>query len=182
MHPRLSLRHGSWKIRSTPFTGSNETGRGRVNRSPTSNAWFSSGNVTNTSLETAVFVDRCPEVSARQRSPFVRRSAAVAARGVGFSFWRISSHGFGHRPEKRRAGHPPVTGWLREDHVSASWHFNVDSKGPIHLQARFEGTHSEIKPGQNFRNLTYGQLKRAGAGTIRVNADGSLTMTSDPLG
>jgi len=101
MHPRLSLRHGSWKIRSTPFTGSNETGRGRVNRSPTSNAWFSSGNVTNTSLETAVFVDRCPEVSARQRSPFVRRSAAVAARGVGFSFWRISSHGFGHRPEKR---------------------------------------------------------------------------------
>jgi hypothetical protein len=25
-----------------------------------------------------------PEVSARQRSPFVRRSAAVAARGVGF--------------------------------------------------------------------------------------------------
>jgi hypothetical protein len=62
--------------------------------------------------------------------------------------------------------------------VSASWHFNVDSKGPIHLQARFEGTHSEIKPGQNFRNLTYGQLKRAGAGTIRVNADGSLTMTS----
>jgi hypothetical protein len=48
--------------------------------------------------------------------------------------------------------------------------------------ARFEGTHSEIKPGQNFRNLTYEQLKRAGAGTIRVNADGSLTMTSDPLG
>jgi hypothetical protein len=39
-----------------------------------------------------------------------------------------------------------------------------------------------IKPGQNFRNLTYEQLKRAGAGTIRVNADGSLTMTSDPLG
>jgi hypothetical protein len=25
-------------------------------------------------------------------------------------------------------------------------------------------------------------LKRAGAGTIRVKADGSLTMTSDPLG
>ena len=85
-------------------------------------------------------------------------------------------------PEKRRAGHPPLTGWLREDHVSTSWHFNVDPKGPIHLQARFEGTHSEIKPGQNFRNLTYEQLKRAGAGTIRVNADGSLTMTSDPLG
>ena len=61
MHPRLSLRDGSWKIRSTPFTGSNETGRGRVNRSPTSNAWFSSGNVTNTSLETAVFVDRVLE-------------------------------------------------------------------------------------------------------------------------
>ena len=58
MHPRLSLRDGSWKIRSTPFTGSNETGSSRVNRSPTSNAWFSSGNVTNTSLETAVFVDR----------------------------------------------------------------------------------------------------------------------------
>src|SRR6476619_4908675 len=58
MHPRLSLRDGSWKITSTPFTGSNETGRSRVNRSPTSNAWFSSGNVTNTSLETAVFVDR----------------------------------------------------------------------------------------------------------------------------
>ena len=85
-------------------------------------------------------------------------------------------------PEKRRAGHSPVTGWLREDHVSASWHFNVDPKGPIQLQARIEGTHSEIKPGQNFRNLTYEQLKRAGAGTIRVNADGSLTMTSDPLG
>jgi hypothetical protein len=46
---------------STPVTGSNETGRGRVNRSPTSNAWFSSGNVTNTSLETAVFVDRVLE-------------------------------------------------------------------------------------------------------------------------
>ena len=61
MHPRLSLRHGSWKIRLTPFTGSNETGRGRVNRSPTSNAWFSSGNVANTSLETAVFVDRVLE-------------------------------------------------------------------------------------------------------------------------
>jgi hypothetical protein len=45
----------------TPFTGSNETGRGRVNRSPTSNAWFSSGNVANTSLETAVFVDRVLE-------------------------------------------------------------------------------------------------------------------------
>ena len=75
-----------------------------------------------------------------------------------------------------------MTGWLRGDHVSASWHFNVDPKGPIHLQARFEGTHSVIKPGQNFRNLTYEQLKRAGAGTIRVNADGSLTMTSDPLG
>ena len=66
--------------------------------------------------------------------------------------------------------------------MSASWHFTVDPKGPIHLQARFEGTHGEIKPGQNFRNLTYEQLKRAGAGTIRVNADGSLTMTSDPLG
>ena len=66
--------------------------------------------------------------------------------------------------------------------MGASWHFNVDPKGPIQLQARFEGTHSEIKPGQNFRNLTYEQLKRAGAGTIRVNADGSLTMTSDPLG
>ena len=39
----------------------NETGRGRVNRSPTSNAWFSLGNVTNTSLETAVFVDRVLE-------------------------------------------------------------------------------------------------------------------------
>jgi hypothetical protein len=75
-----------------------------------------------------------------------------------------------------------VTEWLREDHVSASWHFNVDPKGQIHLQARSEGTHSVIKPGQNFRNLTYEQLKRAGAGTIRVNADGSLTMTSDPLG
>jgi hypothetical protein len=61
MQPRLSLRHGSWKIRSTPFTGSNETGRGRVKASPTSNAWFSSGNVTNTSLETAVFVDRVLE-------------------------------------------------------------------------------------------------------------------------
>src|SRR3954447_13433042 len=61
MHPRLSLRHGSWKIRSTPFTGSNETGRSRVNRSPTSNAWFSSGNVTNTSLEPAVFVGRVLE-------------------------------------------------------------------------------------------------------------------------
>jgi hypothetical protein len=100
MHPRLSLRHGSWKIRSTPFTGSNETGRGRVNRSPTSNAWFSSGNVTNTSLETAVSVGRCPEVNARQRSRLSAALAAVAARGVGFSFWRISSHGFGHRPEK----------------------------------------------------------------------------------
>ena len=66
--------------------------------------------------------------------------------------------------------------------MSASWHFNVDAKGPIHLQARSEGTYSEIKPGQNFRNLTYEQLKRAGAGTIRVNDDGSLTMTSDPLG
>ena len=66
--------------------------------------------------------------------------------------------------------------------MSASWHFNVDAKGPIDLQARFEGTHSEIKPGENFRNLTYEQLKRAGAGTIRVNADGSLTMTSDNLG
>src|SRR3954466_10010115 len=63
MHPRLSLRDGSWKIRSTPFTGSNETGRSRVNRSPTSNAWFSSGNVTNTSLETAVFVGRVLERS-----------------------------------------------------------------------------------------------------------------------
>jgi hypothetical protein len=66
--------------------------------------------------------------------------------------------------------------------MNTSWHFNVDPKGPIHLQARLEGTHSEIKPGQKFRNLTYEQLKRAGAGTIRVNADGSLTMTSDPLG
>ena len=66
--------------------------------------------------------------------------------------------------------------------MSASWHFNVDPKGPIQLQARFEGTHRVIKPGQNFHNLTYEQLKRAGAGTIRINADGSLTMTSDPLG
>jgi hypothetical protein len=64
-----------------------------------------------------------------------------------------------------------------------------DHKGLIHLRARFEGpdgivgdAFDEIKPGQNFRNLTYDQLKRAGAGTIRVNADGSLTMTSDPLG
>jgi hypothetical protein len=30
----------------------------------------------------------------------------------------------------------------------------------------------------DFHNLTYEQLKRAGAGRIRVN----LTMTSDPLG
>ena len=75
-----------------------------------------------------------------------------------------------------------MTGWLREDRVSASWHFNVDPKGLIHLQAAVRKTHSVIKPGQNFRNLTYEQLKRAGAGTIRVNADGSLTMTSDPLG
>ena len=73
--------------------------------------------------------------------------------------------------------------------MSASWHFNVDDKGLIHLQARFEGpdgtvgdAHDVVEPGQNFRNLTYEQLKRAGAGTIKVKADGSLTMTSDPLG
>ena len=58
----------------------------------------------------------------------------------------------------------------------------------VHLQARFEGydgtvgdAHDVVKPGGNFHNLTYEQLKRAGAGTIRVKADGSLTM-SDPLG
>jgi hypothetical protein len=39
-----------------------------------------------------------------------------------------------------------------------------------------------VEPGESFHNLTYEQLKRAGAGTIRVKADGSLTMTSDPLG
>jgi hypothetical protein len=74
--------------------------------------------------------------------------------------------------------------------MNASWHFNVDHPtGLIHLQARFEGpdgtvgdAHDVIEPGQNFRNLTYEQLKRAGAGTIRVKADGSLTMTSNPLG
>ena len=81
---------------------------------------------TSTSLETAVFVDRCPEVSARQRSPFVRRSAAVAARGVGFSFWLISTHGYAQRPEKRIKG-PRKIGrasgcdrWLREDSSQAA--------------------------------------------------------------
>ena len=56
-------------------------------------------------------------------------------------------------------------------------------------KARFEGpdgtvgdAHDVVEPGQNFRNLAYEQLKRAGAGTIKVKADGSLTMTSDPLG
>jgi hypothetical protein len=73
--------------------------------------------------------------------------------------------------------------------VSASWHFNVDDKGLIHLRARFEGpdgtvgdARDVVEPGQHFRNLTYEHLQRAGAGTIRVKADGSLTMTSDPLG
>ena len=73
--------------------------------------------------------------------------------------------------------------------MAASWHFNVDNNGVVHLQARFEGydgtagdAHDVVEPGGNFHNLTYEQLKRAGAGTIRVKADGSLTMTSDPLG
>jgi hypothetical protein len=73
--------------------------------------------------------------------------------------------------------------------MTASWHFNVDDKGLVHLRARFEGddgtvgdAHDVVEPGGNFHNLTYEQLKRAGAGTIRVKADGSLTMTSDPLG
>ena len=73
--------------------------------------------------------------------------------------------------------------------MTASWHFNVDGKGVVHLQARFEGhdgtvgdAHDVVEPGESFHNLTYEQLKRAGAGTIRVKADGSLTMTSDPLG
>jgi hypothetical protein len=73
--------------------------------------------------------------------------------------------------------------------MTASWHFNVDDKGVVHLQARFEGddgavkdAHDLVEPGGNFHNLTYEQLKRAGAGRIRVKADGSLTMTSDPLG
>ncbi len=73
--------------------------------------------------------------------------------------------------------------------MSASWHFTTDDKGLIQLQARFKGpdgtvrdAYDEVKPGENFRNLTYDELKRAGAGTIRVNANGSLTMTSDPLG
>ena len=73
--------------------------------------------------------------------------------------------------------------------MTASWHFNVDDKGVVHLQARFEGhdgtvgdAHDVVEPGESFHNLTYEQLKRAGAGRIRVKADGSLTMTSDPLG
>jgi hypothetical protein len=73
--------------------------------------------------------------------------------------------------------------------MTASWHFNVDDKGLVHLRARFEGddgtvgdAHDVVEPGGNFHNLTYEQLKRAGAGTIRVKADGSLTMTRDPLG
>ena len=73
--------------------------------------------------------------------------------------------------------------------MAASWHFNVDNNGVVHLQARFEGydgtvgdAHDVVEPGGNFHNLTYEQLKRAGSGTIRVKADGSLTMTSDPLG
>ena len=65
--------------------------------------------------------------------------------------------------------------------MTASWHFNVDDKGVVHLQARFEGddgavgdAHDLVEPGGNFHNLTYEQLKRAGAGRIRVKADGSL--------
>ena len=80
-------------------------------------------------------------------------------------------------------------GRLREATPSLDWHFNVDNNGVVHLQARFEGydgtvgdAHDVVEPGGNFHNLTGEQLKRAGAGTIRVKADGYLTMTSDPLG
>ena len=51
--------------------------------------------------------------------------------------------------------------------MTASWHFNVDDKGVVHLQARFEGddgtvgdAHDVVEPGGNFHNLTYEQLKR----------------------
>ena len=53
--------------------------------------------------------------------------------------------------------------------MAASWHFNVDNNGVVHLQARFEGydgtvgdAHDVVEPGGNFHNLTYEQLKRAG--------------------
>jgi hypothetical protein len=85
-----------------------------------------------------------------------------------------------------RAPHRAAAGG---DGMNASWHFCMDHNGLVHLQARFEGddgtlgdAHDVVEPGQHFHNLTYEQLKRAGAGTIRVKADGSLTMTSDPLG
>ena len=66
--------------------------------------------------------------------------------------------------------------------MTASWHFNVDDKGVVHLQARFEGDDGAVKDAHDLVEPGGEQLKRAGAGRIRVKADGSLTMTSDPLG
>ena len=124
MRPRLSLRDGSWKIRSSRFTGSNETGRGRVNRSPTSNAWFRSGNVTNTSLKTDHLVDqiqnRCralmltPNWGLRQkqsaclvrikRGEFEREVAAIMAQATGIFAVPVTLHlGTCHQPHPKRA-------------------------------------------------------------------------------
>ena len=32
--------------------------------------------------------------------------------------------------------------------MTASWHFNVDDKGVVHLQARFEGDDGAVKDAQ----------------------------------
>jgi hypothetical protein len=63
--------------------------------------------------------------------------------------------------------------------MTASWHFNVDDKGLVHLRARFEGddgtvgdAHDVVEPDGNFHNLTYEQLKRARGGALATGFDG----------
>ena len=92
---------GGGRSKAGLFTGSNETGRGRVNRSPTSNAWFSSGNVTNTSLETAVFVDRVLE-RLETADVLIRPLAMPQEHAEGCQRWRAVPRSSCSRPGRGR--------------------------------------------------------------------------------
>ena len=73
--------------------------------------------------------------------------------------------------------------------MTANWHFNVDDKVWFIFKRGSKATMAPLGTLTTWSSrveisttFTYEQLKRAGAGRIRVKADGSLTMTSDPLG
>jgi hypothetical protein len=56
--------------------------------------------------------------------------------------------------------------------VSGRWFFHTDESGIIQLMARFEDAgvqgdaHDTCSPGQSLGNLSYDELKQAGAGSI----------------